>query len=65
MAHEALAGLGGGEELLLGDLGVLAVAQCAPLGPALGGAAHLQHPALAERLDVVRVEAFERGDLLV
>lgn len=65
MADEAVAGLGGGEELLLGDLPVLAVAEGAPLGPALGGAAHLQDPALAERLDVVRVEAVERGDLLV
>lgn len=65
VADEAVAGLGGGEELLLGDLPVLAVAEGAPLGPALGGAAHLQDPALAERLDVVRVEAVERGDLLV
>lgn len=65
VADEPLAGLGGGEELLLGDLGVLPVPQRAPLGAALGGAAHLLDPALAERLDVVRIEAVERGDLLI
>jgi hypothetical protein len=65
MAHEALACLGSGEEVLLGHLGVIAVALGAPLGAALGGAAHLLDPALAEHLDVVRVETVERGDLLV
>jgi hypothetical protein len=65
VAHEALAGLGRGEELLLGDIGVLPVPQRAPLGAALGGAAHLLDPALPQGLDVVRVEAVERGDLLV
>jgi len=65
VADEPLAGLGGGEELLLGDLGVLAVPLRAPLGAALGGAAHLLDPALPQGLDVVRVEAVERGDLLV
>jgi len=65
VADEPLAGLGGGEELLLGDLGVLPVPQRAPLGAALGGVAHLLDPALAERLDVVRIEAVERGDLLI
>jgi hypothetical protein len=65
VADEPLASLGDGEELLLGDLGVLPVPQRTPLGAALGGAAHLLDPALAERLDVVRIEAIERGDLLI
>jgi hypothetical protein len=41
MAHEALASLGSGEELLLGDLGVLSVPQGALLGSAIGGTVHL------------------------
>jgi hypothetical protein len=60
VACEALTCLGSGDEVCLGYLSVLAMA----LGAPLGGAAHLLDLALAEHLDVVRVEPVKLRDLL-
>ena len=66
VADDAIAGLDGGEEVLLGeDLGVLAVAEGEPTAPLLGHLLHLLEPPFSEHLQIVEVKAIQCRDLLV
>ncbi|KAF3975750.1 hypothetical protein CMV_001006 [Castanea mollissima] len=54
VADDAIVGLDGGEEVLLGeDLGVVAVAEGDPTAPLLSHLLHLLEPPFSERLQIV------------
>lgn len=56
VADDAVAGLDGGEEVLLGgDLGVVAVSEGDPTAPLLRHLLHLLQPPLSQRLQIVHV----------
>ena len=66
MANDAFAGLDDGEEVFLGgNLGIFGVAEGDPAGALLRHLLHLLEAMLAEGFDVVGIEAFQGGDLIV
>lgn len=66
VANDAFAGLDDGEEVFLGgNLGIFGVAEGDPAGALLRHLLHLLEAMLAEGFDVVGIEAFQGGDLIV